>query len=405
MRFLLHTQFYPPEMGAPQARLSDLARRLVQLGHTVEVLTAMPNYPAGKIQQGYGGWYRRDSHQGIPVHRCWIYPSNKPSLVERLASYLSFSFSSLVVGIGRVGKADVVLTESPPIFVAFAGLLIARWKAAKWVMNVSDLWPESAKDVGMFSESSLPYRLLGWLAGVLYRQAWMVTGQSRGIVEGVLRRTPGAKTWHLTNGVDTENFTPGKSDPQIRKRYLANDELGFVYAGLHGLFQGLGQILAVAEKTRDMPVRYLFFGEGPVKGDLQKAAAVSGLKNVSFHPPLPHAEMAALLASMDVSVVTLKTDIGGAVPSKMYEAMACGLPVLLVAGGGGAKIIIDGGSGIAVAPGDGAGFEAAVRRLAADSELRKMMGGAGRLLVTKSYDRAAIANNFAGEVERRMALS
>jgi len=338
----------------------------------------------------------------MPVHRCWILPSNKASLVARLASYLSFAFSSLLTGIARTGPADVVLTESPPLFVACAGLLIARWKGAKWIMNVSDLWPESAKDIGLLAERSLSYRALGFMAGFLYRRAWVVTGQSPGIVEGVARRTPEATTYHLSNGVDTARFARAMADPEVRRRYLADSELGFVYAGLHGLFQGLDQILHVAGKTSDLPVRFLLFGDGPVKGELQAAATASGLKNVALHPALPHGEMASLLASMDVSVVTLKTDIGGAVPSKIYEAMACGLPVLLVAGGEGAEIVRNGGSGIAVSPGDILGFEAAVRRLAADAALRRQMGDAGQALVCAHYDRTTIAASFVNELERRM---
>ena len=402
VKIFLHTQFYPPEMGAPQARLLDLATRLVALGHSVEILTAMPNYPSGKIFEGYGGWYRRDSHGQTPVHRCWIIPSNTPSFAARLASYLSFAFSSLVVGLTKTGPADVVLTESPPIFVACAGWLIARGKRAKWIMNVSDLWPESARDIGLLEERSLAYRVLGFIAGFLYRRAWLVTGQSPGIVEGVGRRTPGAQGYLLTNGVNTARFTPAAANPGVRRWYLAESELGFVYAGLHGLFQGLDQILAVARRTADLPVRFLLFGEGPVKSGLQAAAAASGLKNVTFHTALPHSEMPALLASMDVSVITLKTDIGGAVPSKIYEAMACGLPVVLVAGGGAAEIVQKAGSGIAVAPGDIPSFEAAVRKLAADGALRREMGAAGLALVRARYDRAAIAEGFANELARRM---
>lgn len=394
MKIIIHTQYYPPEMGAPQARLSDLARRLKNLGHEIEVLTAMPNYPTGRIFEGYPPFYMKDVIDGVPVYRSWILPSNKLNILHRLISYLSFCFSSLITGLIKIRKADVIITESPPIFLAAAGFLLAKLKGAGWIMNVSDLWPDSAKYIGMLNERGIVYRSLLRLAHSLYRKAWMVTGQSREIVIEIRRQVPEVHEYHLSNGADTERFTPDKASEAIRKQYLKNGEAGFIYAGLHGLFQGLDQILAVAEKIQDNPARFIFIGDGPEKQSLIKKAKDLDLKNVDFYPPLSHDQIPTILASMDVALVTLKSAIRGAVPSKIYEAMASGIPVLLAADGEAVDILLKAKAGIAVTPGDIDGFAGAVRELLSMPEQRKEMGRSGRLSVVTFYDRIKIAERF-----------
>ncbi len=336
----------------------------------------------------------KNSIDDIDVHRSWILPSNKLSIIHRLISYLSFCFSSLITGLIKTGKADVIITESPPIFLAAAGLMLAKAKGAKWIMNVSDLWPDSAKYIGLLSEQGTSYRILRGLAHFLYRRASMVTGQSAEIVAEIKRQTPDAKAYHLSNGVDTERFAPDKMSESIRKQYLKEGEVGFVYAGLHGLFQGLDQILLAAEKVKGKPVRFILIGDGPEKQLLLKTAKDLHLTNVDFYPPLSHDQIPSILASMDTAVITLKSTITGAVPSKIYEAMASGIPVLLVASGEAADIVLKAKAGIAVAPGDIDGFARAVLAMISIPERRREMGRAGRSQVVALYDRMKIAERF-----------
>lgn len=392
-------------MGAPQARLLDLGRRLQGMGHEVRVLTAMPNYPTGKLFSGYRGLYLKEIRDGIPVHRSWILPSNRPSLLHRLASYLSFALSSMAIGFLRIGKADVILTESPPLFLAAAGWLLARLKGAQWIMNVSDLWPDSAKFIGMMQTDSTAYRLLKSLAHFLYRKAWLVTGQSREIVAEIKRQVPIANAYHLSNGVDTHRFHPEKRSQGIRLRYAWEGETVFVFAGLHGLFQGLDQILIAAERLRDFPLRFVFIGDGPEKESLIRTARGKKLQNVGFHPPLPHDEMPAILASMDVGLITLKSEIRGAVPSKIYEAMASGIPVLLVAKGESVRIVQGAGCGLTVSPGDIDGLVQATLQMASDAAARKAMGRAGRRVAEIQYDRLEITQKFEVVIRQQPSAS
>ena len=401
MQFLLHTQYYPPEMGAPQARLSDLAHRLKLLGHEVQVLTTMPNYPHGRIFAGYQGGYKKEVCDGILVSRAMIKPSNRAWMLHRLISYLSFCLSSLLVGVLRIDQPDIIITESPPLFLAITGWLLAKIKGARFIMNVSDLWPDSAKHIGMLEEESLTYRFMRRMAHFAYRRAWLVTGQSREIIEAITRQVPEAKTYHLSNGVDPEKFSPQLRNAEIRKRYLQDGELGWVYAGLHGLFQGLEQILSLAEHMRDQKVRFLFFGDGPEKDRLIKTSLERRLEKVDFYPALPHREMPAILASMDVAVIPLKSKIVGAVPSKIYEAMASGIPILLLAEGEARDIIEKSNAGLAASPGDFTSLSQAANRLVADAGLRQTLGRAGREAAIHTYNRVEIAQQYAAELQRR----
>jgi colanic acid biosynthesis glycosyl transferase WcaI len=183
MRIAIHTQYYPPEMGAPQARLSSLARWLAGRGHEVFILTAMPSYPEGKIHPGYGGLFLREKKDGLTILRSAIYPSKSTRLLPRLLNYFSFLLSSFVVGLVALPRVDFLLTETPPPFLGLAGWVLARLKGARWIMNVSDLWLESVKDFGLLRERGLLYRLLRRMGRFLYRRdnrgrSWKRSGGS-----------------------------------------------------------------------------------------------------------------------------------------------------------------------------------------------------------------------------------
>lgn len=208
MHILIHTQYFPPEIGAPQTRLSELALHLREHGYEVTILTAMPNYPRGKIYTGYGGLVSRESWNNIPVIRCWIRPTLQVTLLPRLLAYFSFVFSSLIIGIFTIRKIEIVLTESPPLFLALSSYLLSRFKRARWIFNVSDLWPLSALELGVIRPNSLGHRIGKWLEAFSYQKAWLVTGQSKEILSNIQTRFPEVQTYHLSNGVDTQLFQP-----------------------------------------------------------------------------------------------------------------------------------------------------------------------------------------------------
>jgi len=287
-----------------------------------------------------------------------------------------------------------LITETPPLFLGITGWLLSKLRRARWILNVSDLWPDSAKYIGMLSEGDFSYKVLQKLAHSLYAQAWLVTGQSREIIDEIQKQTPSSRVHHLSNGVDASTFHPGNRRQEVRRKYIKDGEVGVVYAGLHGLFQGLEQILLAANHLKGEGVRFLLFGDGPEKEALIKKRRELQLNNVTFLPPLPHEQVSSILASMDVAIVPLKAAIRGAVPSKIYEAMACGIPILLVANGEASQIVRQTKAGVAVEPGQIDDLVLTIREMIQQPDRRRAMGQFGRWAAENLFSRTKIAEKF-----------
>jgi colanic acid biosynthesis glycosyl transferase WcaI len=388
VKIIIHTQYYPPEIGAPQTRLHELAVGLHNKGVDVTVLTAMPNYPHGRIHTGYGGWLKKETLDGIQIIRTGIYPVQSTRMIPRLLNYFSFVFSSLLIGGFQVARAEYLMTESPPLFLGIAGFLLSRWKRAKWIFNISDLWPQSVVELGILNANSLGYKVAGALESFLYKNAWAVTGQAKTILAHINARFPGLHTYHLSNGVDTRYFQPGGAAGK-------NKKFRFVYAGLHGLAQGLQQILKAAKKLpADAQVDFMFVGDGPEKQTLIQMAQDLELNRVQFLDAVSKDNMPEILRSADALIVPLKIQLTGAVPSKLYEAMAMGKPVILVAGSEAADIVNESGCGIVVQPGDIDALASAILQLRSHPIQAEQMGQNGRRAAVQKYDRINIAQDF-----------
>lgn len=394
MKIGILTQYYPPEIGAPQARLSKLAKHFVKRGHRCFVLTAMPNYPRGYIYPGYRGLFRREEFDGVIILRSFIYPTKRVNLIPRLTNYFSFTISSLFVGSMFLPQLDYLITESPPLFIGISGYILSRLKCARWIFNVSDLWPESAVRLGVVKGGwSLQVALA--LESFCYNNAWLVTGQSREIVKDIQSRFPHVRVYHLPNGVDTNLFTPDRRSSDIRHSMGDGKKCIAIYAGLHGVAQGLEQILEAAVQLKDLSdLLVVFVGDGPEKESLIRQSQMLGLTNVRFLEPYPHEVMPSLLASADIALVPLKKRLPGAVPSKLYEAMASGLPVVLIADGEPADIIRETQSGVVVSPGDIGTLVSVLRDLVEHPDKRKLLGFAGRQAAITRFDHQSIINNF-----------
>ena len=394
MKLAILTQYYPPEIGAPQRRLSSLVQHALRAGHEVQVLTAMPNYPLGRVHPGYEGVFRRETLDGAAVLRTFIYPTQHTDFPRRLANYFSFVLSSAAIGTVELEPPDYLMVESPPLFLGLSGIWLSRLKRARLIFNVSDLWPETAVRLGVVRAGSAVHRVSEWLEGLCYRKAWLVTGQSREIVSSIATRFPSSRTYRLSNGVECDSFGERFATPEARAA-LGGGECIALYAGLHGIAQGLPQLLDAADAMRDeRGPDFVLLGEGPVKADLVRSARERELERVRFLDARPAAELPPLLASADILIVPLGVGIPGAVPSKLYEAMASGKPVVMVATGEPASIVAEHRAGLVVAPNDIRGLVQALRMLRDDPALRAELGANGRCAAERYYDRAAIAGEF-----------
>ncbi len=366
MNLIILSQYYPPEVGAPQNRLSELARLMVEKGDSVSVLTAMPNYPTGSIYPGYGGLFKRECLNGVNIVRTFIYPTQKTDFLRRLTNYFSFVITSAVVGTFLLKRADVLLVESPPLFLGLSAVWLCFVKRARLIFNVSDLWPESAVQLGILRRNSLLHRLSSWLESFCYRRSWLITGQSRSIINDIRQRFPNCRTYH----------------------------------------QGLGQVLTAAEDLfEDRRFRFVLVGDGPEKKMLMGQAAQRGLTNVEFRDPRRSEEIPALIAGCDIVLVPLTSYLLGAVPSKLYEAMAGGKPIILVASGEASQIINEHQAGIAVEPGDIKGLVQALKTLLAQPQLRRTLGENGRRAAKQHFDRETIVSRFREFLEEKLSVA
>jgi len=402
MRLLIITQYFPPEMGAPQARLYELAQRLAAMGHEITILTAMPNYPTGKIFGGYR--YRlgkRENLDGLRVVRTCLYPSKSRRTLPRLFSYVTFGLSSLLLGTPRLGRHDVVLIESPPLFLVPFALAIARMVRGKTVMMVSDIWPDILIRMGHASPQSLTTRAMLGLESWAYRHSHAVALTNPGACQQIKERFPHLeRVTVISNGVDANWFRPELASDQVRRSLGAGpDDFLAGYCGLYGLAQGLEVIIDAADKLRNQPrIKFIMMGDGPTKEELLRRAEQLNLPNLRFFDRRPKDQMPALLASLDVSLVPLAGRFPGTMPSKVYEALASGAVPIVAKGCEGDTLVTEFNAGASFEPLDGHELADAVSKLASDQDHYQQVRS-NALQLAPRFDRAKIAQQTAAVLE------
>lgn len=404
MKLLILTQYYPPEIGAPQNRLHELAVRLKAAGMEIDVLTALPNYPRMEIMNGYENRkIRYEEIDGIPVHRSWIYVTKSKGIFSRLLIYFSFVWSSYWKG-RKMKKYDYLLVESPPLFLAYSALRLAKKMNAKLIFNVSDLWPESAEKLGIVT-NKIALNLAYKLEAKCYRQAFLITGQTQGIVDDICARFPDKKVYWLPNGVDVSFYNPSQIQPgNFRERNsFSQEEILFFYGGIIGYAQGLEVILNAANLLREnSKIQFILQGSGPEKEILLELKKTLKLNNIHFLEPVSKKEMPSILKSIDVALVPLKNLplFKGAIPSKVFEALAMEVPLLLGVDGEARNHFIEKGkAGLFFQPENADELAKQALFLTENLVERLEMGKNARRYVTENFDREKIANEFMRQLE------
>lgn len=397
MRILFITQYYLPETGAPQNRISGIANEFLQLGAEVEVLTAMPNYPQMKIHESYRGRFAMTEEiNGITVNRAWIYATQKRNVFSRLLNYFSFVITSLLIHRRIKGKFDFVICESPPLFLGISAVFISKWKMAKFIFNVSDLWPESAIKLKIVEKKlmlNIAWKLESWL----YRKSSLVSGQTQGICDNIKRRFPQTKVYWLPNGID-----PSRFDPRIKSSWKADnnfkeEDFIILYAGILGHAQGLECVIHAAEKLKDSRVKFVFLGNGPEEIRLIELTQKLNLTNVFFFDSVSRENIPSIVSATDAAVIPLKRlDIfKGAIPSKIFENLAMEKPILLGVEGEAKELFIDHGrAGLNFTPDDSDDLVRKINELISNPKMAVEMGKNGREYVIREFNRRKLAESF-----------
>lgn len=401
MKILFVSQYFPPEMGAPAARVYELARRWVQEGHAVTVLTGFPNHPRGVLAPEYRRKWRRllwrERVDGIRLLRTWLLPFPNRKAHERMLNYASFWLSSSLTGM-FLPRPDVVVATSPQLLVGLTGWWLGLVKQAPFVFEVRDLWPESLTAVGMHGEESLLYRTLEGVARFLYRRCGRLVVVTPAFKDHLIAHwgVAGGKIFTVENGVETELFAPGEAE-ETRARLGLRDRFVVSYIGTLGMAHGLDTVLeAAAHFPEAARVRFLLVGEGAEKERLQSQAAARSLRNVVFLGEQAKEQVPALIRASDVCLVPLKKQniFRTVIPTKMLECMSCARPVILGVEGQAKEIVEGAQAGLCIEPENAEALAAAIRQLEADAGLRKRLGANGRRRILEQYSREQMAAKY-----------
>ena len=372
MRILFFTDHFRPESSAAASHIYERCKLWSEWGHDVTVLGSAPNFPLGRVYAGYtNSWRFVEELDGIRVVRVKTFMARNEGFFLRVLDYFSYTLSALVFAFFE-SKPDVVISSSPHLFVAVAGVIYAKIRRVHHVFELRDLWPASIEAVaGM--RRGWAYRFLEKLELWLYRHSTRVLAFTEAFRANLLERgVPADKVDVVINGANLELFTPRPKDSEMVTRFQLQDRFVVGYVGTIGLAHGLENVLSAAALLQQEPVCFFLVGHGADLVRLQRRCQELGLTNVIFAGGQPKEAMPRFWSVCDVSLVHLRDHkvFSTVIPSKIFESMAMGLPIVYGGPGGeGAQIVRQHGAGLVVPPEDPAALAAAVRQLRVDPKL------------------------------------
>lgn len=408
LKILFLTDNFPPETNAPALRTFEHAHVWVEDGHDVTVITGAPNFPTGRVHDGYRNTpYSVEDMDGVRVVRVWTYVAPNEGRFRRSFDYLSYMLTSLPAALIQE-RPDIVIGTSPQLLTVVAAWAAARLRRVPFVFELRDLWPESMAAVGVVSGGPV-MRGIAALANFLYRRADCVVSVTRSFVR-VLgdRGIPLACIAVVRNGVNLSLFAPGSAPGGVREEMgVGPDDFLATYVGTLGMAHGLQSVIAAADMTRGEPIHYLLVGEGAEKAALEREVERLGLSNVTFLGGQPRGRIPPILAASDVVIVHLRDDplFSTVIPSKIFEAMAVAKPIVLAVKGESAEIVAGAKAGLVTRPEAPGEMAEAIRRLRSDPELARELGDNGRAAAEGEFCRRSAARAMMeileGTVERR----
>lgn len=387
MHILLIHQAFAGINEAGGTRHHEIANYLEQEGHQVTVIASPVSYLTGKSSSAKWKMEEETGNPNIRIIRAFTYQKLHRSFIHRMVSFFSFTFSSFWIGMG-VKNVDLVWGTSPPLFQAPSAWLIAALKRKPFLLEIRDLWPLFAVEVGVL-KNKLFIRMSEWLEKFLYRRAKVCVVNSPGYVQHVSNRG-GRRVELVPNGSDPMMFHPEDHGEDFRKKHGFEGKFIVAYAGAHGMSNDLGVVLQAANQLRDHEnIHFLFVGDGKEKANLQLEAKTLDLKNVTFLPPVVKNDMHVVFSAVDATLAILKPiDVYKTTyPNKVFDGMAAGRPVVLAIDGVSRAVIEEHHAGVFTPPGDAESLAQTVISLAKDPENAKEMGMNGRKAVQEHYNR------------------
>lgn len=407
MKIAYYSHYFTPEIGAPSARVYDLAQQWMVSGNQVQVVTCLPNHPAGQLYAGYTQHlYMRENLDGIDVHRHWTYITPNKGFLKKSIGHVSYLPSALFLSNRRLDAPDITIGTSPTFFAAMAASSMAKRSGVPFIMEVRDLWPAIFVELGVIRNP----RLIRWLECwemALYRRAARIITVTDAFRRNLIERgVPESKVFTITNGADVDFWQPAEPPRELAQSLGLDARFVVLYIGAHGISHALGRVLDSATLLRDAPeIQFVFVGEGAEKERLVRRARQEGLENVRFLEPVSKNEVKKFYALADVCLVPLR-DVPlfeSFIPSKMFEMMAMARPIVASVSGETADILQQSGAAIVVRPEDSRAIAESILHLYRNRNEARAMGEAGRDFVVRNYSRRSLAAAYLEIMEEAIA--
>jgi glycosyltransferase involved in cell wall biosynthesis len=405
MHVFLITQYFHPEIGAAASRWGDYVKLLIDKGHKVTVLCEVPNYPHGKIFDGYKNqWYKKEIlSDNLVIIRSGVWANNRNSKIKILGNYLSFALTGLINSL-KIKNYDLIIISSPPLFVGIIGIILKKIKKCIILLDLRDIWPESVIALGGLKSKWL-LNLGRWLENLLYCSVDGYIFPVPGFINYFKKSFPEQlqkPVFNLMNGIDKEFINESlKFNKKHQKDFTV------LYSGNLGLAQGLEVVIKTAELLLDYPIQFRLIGNGLKKELLINLAKSKKLNNISFEDTMPRTQLIKEISKANVCLVPLKNNklFRNAIPSKIFEIMACSKPVILGVKGEAEKIIKNNNCGITVDPENSEKLKNAVLTYYNDKSLSKIHGENGVKYVTDYMQKEFLLSEFLFQLNNKAKVS
>jgi len=400
MKILFLTDNFPPEVNAPASRTYDHVCEWKKAGHEITVITCAPNFPKGKVYDGYKNkWYQTETMNGIKVIRVWSYIAANKGFLKRTLDFISFSVTSFLAGLFQ--KADIIIATSPQFFTALSGRTLSFFKRTPWIMEVRDLWPESIKTVGAMKDNAF-IRYFEWEEKCCYQSAKKIV-----VVTDSFRRTlinrgiASEKIEVVKNGANRDLFKPIPKDVSLLKELGLEGKKVIGYIGTHGMAHKLDFILQCAKNLQDKNYHFLLLGSGAERENLLQLKEELQLKNVTMLDSVPKTEVSRYISILDLSLINLKKSdlFKTVIPSKIFENAGMEIPIIMGVQGEAQEIIEHYGAGLCFEPENEKDFNAKLSALLDDEVLYKKCQEGCRAL-SLDFDRKKLARKMLDIIEQ-----
>jgi len=404
MHILFLTDNFPPEVNAPASRTFEHCREWVKSGHQVTVITCAPNFPKGKVFEGYRNrLWQSEVMDGIRVIRVWSYITRNEGFARRILDYMSYMATAFVAAL-FVRRVDVIIGTSPQFFTACAAYATSMVKRRPWVFELRDIWPESIRAVGAMKKERL-LDLLEKLELFLYRKATAVISVTNAFKQNLIDRgIDAAKIFVVTNGVDISRFSPIPKDQKLLAELNLEEAFVAGYIGTHGMAHGLDTLIdaakVLASTERAARIRIMMLGDGAHRQRLKDRAKAERLNNILFIDSVPKHQVTRYWSILDASIIHLRKSelFTTVIPSKMFECMGMAIPILHGVEGESADIVLRHEIGLTFEPENHLALVERLVMLHDDWEMRARLARNGPL-AARHYDRKTLAERMLQIIE------